>query len=215
MPLNNLASLLEARGDFPAALALFEESLAIRRERFGPDHLATVRAHNNRARVLLALGRLQESRAEVELAYAKRLQQLGPAHLETLGSRILRARLAIAGGELAPAADELGEVRAAYAGLPHVDVFSELRLLEAEAELAQAGGARAQLAAVLDQALALAAGVLPEAHPQRLELALRRQALLPSAERDPAQLRAAAETLELALVDQHPARQLLRSLLSG
>lgn len=215
VPLNNLASLLEARGDFLAALALFEESLAIRRERFGPDHLATVRAHNNRARVLLALGRLEESRAEVELAYAKRLQQLGPAHLETLGSRILRARLAIAGGELAPAADELNAVRSAYAGLPHVDVFSELRLLEAEAELAQAGGARAQLAAVLDQALALAAGVLPEAHPQRLELALRRQALLPSAERDRAQLRAAAETLELALVDQHPARQLLRSLLSG
>jgi hypothetical protein len=39
--LNNLASLLQAQGDFAATQLLFERALAIREKALGPDHLDT------------------------------------------------------------------------------------------------------------------------------------------------------------------------------
>lgn len=91
--MNNLASLLEDRGDLPAARALIEQSLALRVRLYGLESAQAARAQHNLARVLNKLGAKDEAQREIEQALATRVKLLGETHADTVMSRDLRARI--------------------------------------------------------------------------------------------------------------------------
>jgi tetratricopeptide (TPR) repeat protein len=81
--LSHLGSVLEFRGDLPAARRLFERALAITEETRGPDHLETAIRLTDLGHSLHRLGDLPGARAlfERSLAISERIH--GPDHPET------------------------------------------------------------------------------------------------------------------------------------
>ena len=84
--LNNLALLLNARGDLGGARPLFERALAIDEMALGPEHPDTAQSLNNLAGLLQAQGDLGGARPLFERALAIREKALGPEHRSTATS---------------------------------------------------------------------------------------------------------------------------------
>jgi len=115
--LNNLASLLEDRGDFADARPLFEESLALRRSVNSQNHPSVATAVNNLARLHYDLGNYERARELVVNALAIRRERFGDAHVATATTRLLFGRVTDALGDRAGA---LREAQAALEGLRKV-----------------------------------------------------------------------------------------------
>ena len=133
--LNNLAAAHEDRGDFAAAEPLLEESLALREERFGTDHAATLRARHNLARLLLRLERTERAGALAEDNLRRYRQVLGPEHSASRSSNLLLARIRWAAAP--PPRSPAPLIRAAQAVLDHAGASSR-RGLNAREVLARA-----------------------------------------------------------------------------
>ncbi len=97
--INNTAHALADRGQVADALPLFEESLAIRLEQLGDEHLAVARARHSLARALIELDRLDEARALIDRAEAVRRDVLGADHQAVAYTQSLRALAAFRGGD--------------------------------------------------------------------------------------------------------------------
>ena len=103
MSLNNLANLLQARGDLAGARPLYERALAIREKALGPEHPHTATSLGNLANLLQARGDLAGARPLLERALAIHEKALGPEHPDTATSLVSLANLLRAQGDLADA----------------------------------------------------------------------------------------------------------------
>jgi tetratricopeptide (TPR) repeat protein len=83
--LNDLASVLQAQGDFARARPLYERALAIH-EKVLPEHPDTAWSLNNLAHQLKDQGDLAGARLLIERALAIREKTLGPGHPDTVMS---------------------------------------------------------------------------------------------------------------------------------
>src|SRR3989304_958488 len=88
-PLNNLALVLKAAGDYAAARPLYERALAphegaprIKEQALGPGHPDVAAALNNLAALLEATADFDKARALHERALRIKEQALGPGHLD-------------------------------------------------------------------------------------------------------------------------------------
>lgn len=87
--LNNLATLQELRGDLSAAEKNFRESLGMRLQLFGAEHVNTLRVEHNLCRVLLEQARLDEARRCASEVFERRRAVLGETHPEAEDSRAM------------------------------------------------------------------------------------------------------------------------------
>ncbi len=110
---NNLAILLHELGRPDEALALYEESLQIRRATLGPEHPRTGVGHLNLGRLLVNLDRLDEARPHLQSALQMARAVRGEDHLHTLVARSTLARIDFLQGRPAPAVRELSLVKTA------------------------------------------------------------------------------------------------------
>ncbi|MCG8348992.1 MAG: tetratricopeptide repeat protein, partial [Chloroflexales bacterium] len=101
--LNNLGLLLQAQGDLARAGPYLDRALAIREQRFDPDHLAMAISLNNLALLLKRQGEYAVARSLYERVLAIREQWQGPDHPETAASLHNLAGLRVAMGDLAGA----------------------------------------------------------------------------------------------------------------
>jgi tetratricopeptide (TPR) repeat protein len=84
--MHNLAYSYDALGRRAEALKLYEETLASRKAKFGPDHPDTLSSMHNVANSFYALGRHAEAQKLLEETLARRKTTLGPDHPDTLRS---------------------------------------------------------------------------------------------------------------------------------
>jgi serine/threonine protein kinase/Tfp pilus assembly protein PilF len=91
--LNNLASLLEDRGDFGAARPLLEQSLAIRKSVNGPKHLSVATALNNLGRLHFNLANYPVARDLLGQALALRRERLGADNVLVAATLMTLARV--------------------------------------------------------------------------------------------------------------------------
>lgn len=81
---HNLGNFFHVRGDFAAALAMFERALAAREHILGPAHLDSLASLQNLAGTLSAMGDFQRAVTLYERALADHERILGPEHQDTL-----------------------------------------------------------------------------------------------------------------------------------
>ena len=125
--LDRAASYLLIRGEFQAAVAVFERTYDVRRQKFGQDHPGTLTSASNLALNLFDLGEYQRARALDEDTLTRRRRILGEGHPDTLISASQLASDLIGIGNLAQAR-ELHEVllsqRRRILGDDHPDILS-------------------------------------------------------------------------------------------
>src|SRR5690606_4455603 len=104
---NNMASLLEERGDLAEAERLYRESLAIRRQVLPDGHPGISTPLHNLTRVLLASGRAAEAVASASEALALRSNYPDPWHPLRLRTGLLLAEAQAAAGDPASAREAM------------------------------------------------------------------------------------------------------------
>ena len=114
--LNNLATLVHARGD-SAAGDLYQRALHIFTTVLGPSHCDTAQVLSNLALLRLEQGNLAASRAMVDGAFKARIDALGEMHPQTAVSQVHLGHLLFASGDNAAAA------RCFRAGLVGLEVW--------------------------------------------------------------------------------------------
>ncbi|HLN26971.1 MAG TPA: tetratricopeptide repeat protein, partial [Gemmataceae bacterium] len=82
--MNNLASVYLESGQIKKCLPLFEETLAKRQQKLGPNHPATLQSMNNLAQAYRDDGQLDKALPLYEQTLAKEKEKLGPDHPDTL-----------------------------------------------------------------------------------------------------------------------------------
>ena len=89
---NNIGSVLQAKGDLDGALAAYREAERIDRAAFGDDHPNVARDLNNSATVLFGQGNREAAAEMFQQTFDIHIRRLGPRSLETLQTaRNLRA----------------------------------------------------------------------------------------------------------------------------
>lgn len=83
---NNMGVTLQRKGELTAAAPYFEKTLALREQRYGPEHPFTARAENNIGTLMYSLGRIEEAKHYYETALSKRKQAFGDEHAEVAES---------------------------------------------------------------------------------------------------------------------------------
>jgi len=134
--LNNLGAAFEDRGELAEAERYYQQSIERRRELFGDNHSATLRARGNLARVWLASGRGDAARVVAAEVRQRRETELGRDHPDTLRSRVLSARIALAEVPEDPA--RLRSMQAAVEALQQALSPNSLTVLNAGADLGRA-----------------------------------------------------------------------------
>ena len=85
--MNNLAHCYQARrSELDRALPLYEETLALRKSKLGPDHPDTLVSMNNLAEGYKAVGNFDRALPLFEETLALEMAKLGPDHPNTLKS---------------------------------------------------------------------------------------------------------------------------------
>jgi tetratricopeptide (TPR) repeat protein len=82
--LNNLATLLQAQGDYNAARPYFERALQIREQALGPEHPDTAHSLNSLAGLLYAQADYNAARPYLERALQINENVFGPEHPDTI-----------------------------------------------------------------------------------------------------------------------------------
>ncbi len=220
MVFHNRAVAAEARGDVPAALALFDEAAA----RYAAAGRNPGLLPIERAEVLLSVRLVGEARAAASAAVAEFARQR--AHVDLVQARLLAARVALVAGEFAVALEEASRARrsALRQGRPGWAAFAGCLALRARWEAGTASPAMARrvvaelevegwVVAALDARLIVARLAL-----ERSASAIAREELgtvAASARRGPAELRArawhATALLRLSDGDLRGAEAALRS----
>ena len=138
---DNLASMLQATGDFNGARQIYERNLAIRERSLGPDNLQTERSLTNLASVLQAMGDFNGARPLYERALAIYEAILGPDHPGTATSLSNLAALLQAMGDLKgarPLFERALAIKEKALGLDHPDTVQVrnnlVALVKAEGE---------------------------------------------------------------------------------
>jgi len=145
--INNLARLLEARGQFDEAVPLFREEIDGWREKLGATHPTTLTGINNLAKLLETRGRFDEA----EPLFRKELEgwreKLGAKHPDTLSRMSNLAHLLHVRGRLDEAEGlyrEALEGRREELGAKHPDTLQSINnlvlLLNAQGRLDEAEG---------------------------------------------------------------------------
>jgi serine/threonine-protein kinase len=206
---NNLASVLEERGDLAAAETLMRRSIAVRTEAHGERHLATARGWHNLARLLESQGRHDEARALATRALAVRRELAQAGSFEPDDSELLLARIAVASGAGHDAA-VIDALAARLTSASPRQPVREARLAEFRALLARSREDHVAEAESLAQAIAAIAAAAGEAHPRiaerRIDLAWNALAR-GEPHRARRLLEAARPQLEAELVETAPARR--------
>lgn len=130
--LNNLALLVLAHGDLPAARLMHAQALAIRETALGPYHPNTAVSLNNLANVLAAQGEHASARALLERALVIWEATHGEVHQQTARGMNNLARLLHRLGDFAAAQalhDRALEIREACLGSSHPDTANSLNNL--------------------------------------------------------------------------------------
>ena len=91
--LNNLADLLQRRGELAAAQSLYTRVLRVREVQLGEADPMTLRSVNNLAGVLWEQGRLEGAEAMYRRALVGTAEQLGATHPDTLTAFFNLAKL--------------------------------------------------------------------------------------------------------------------------
>lgn len=142
MALNNLGTLAVDRGDPPAALPYFRESLRLRLRAQPERSLPVARAQSNLGDLLTRLGEHAEAQGLQAAALRTRLDLLGPAHFETVVSRVFLGVLAIEQGKAEDAHAQLkaiadsGFVAERFDRMLVLRLQGRLALLEAQPDVA-------------------------------------------------------------------------------
>jgi tetratricopeptide (TPR) repeat protein len=110
--MNNLASAYRADGQLAKALPLYEETLAKKKAKLGPDHPDTLTSMNNLAYGYEAGGQLAKALPLYEDTLAKMKAKLGPDHPHTLTSMNNLGNAYRSDGQLAKALPLLEETLA-------------------------------------------------------------------------------------------------------
>jgi serine/threonine-protein kinase len=128
--LHNRAIGAERGADYPAALALYRESLVLKRGLFGEDHPRTLNSRFAEGKVLIMLGRNDEARALLEdnLARSRRVHGEGTEAVQRDAAELATAEYRL--GDYAAAERHYREaiaiVEALYAGRDHVGLSNHL-----------------------------------------------------------------------------------------
>lgn len=211
---NNLASVLEERGDLAAAEPLLRRSLAIRIEAFGERNLSTARAHHNLARLLDSQGRLDEAETHARQALEVREELAQDGSFEPADSQLLLARIAL-GREEAVDADAIEALASRLAAADPRQPLREARLAEFRALVARRAGDRIAEAAALEVAIAAIRAMSGDAHPRIAEREVELAAnALDRGDASAARilLARARPRLDAELVDDAPARRAAAAL---
>ncbi len=159
--MNNLASGYQAAGKLDKALPLFEETLALRKSKLGPDHPDTLASMNNLAAAYWSMKRLDKSVPLFETVLTLQEKKLGRDHPDTL---MTVANLGVNykdAGRLAEAIPLLEEAYQAAKKHPRLRWVGG-QLLDAYAK----AGENAKLADLLQEQLAEARKTLPKDSPE-------------------------------------------------
>lgn len=153
LPLNNLATLEEMRGDPAAAIALFERSYAFRQRSLGAEHAGTLRAGANLGRAMMRTGRLAEAKPLLDRALQVWSTRLAPDANDMIITHLGLAEWDLLGRRYDAAAARLQTVAALVQGKsPQL----RIRHLSLHARLLQEQGSTAQAAQAWQQVVALA-----------------------------------------------------------
>ena len=163
---NNLASLLEERGDWAQAERLYRESLAMRRGLLPEGHPGIATPLHNLARLQLAQLDAAAAVATAREALALRAGALAADHPLRLRSALLLAEALAAAGERDAATQALAEAEARLAPAQLDDAALALQQQLARAALASASGDPAGHVAALESALAAQSRALAPSHPR-------------------------------------------------
>ncbi len=117
---NNLAVALVHEDELDEAEAVLRDTLRVRHELLGPDHVRTATAATNLACTLLLQGRAEEAAALLDDSYAICADELGPEHARTVRTRRHRAEALLGAGRLEEALAE-SEAALALAGTAYPD----------------------------------------------------------------------------------------------
>jgi tetratricopeptide (TPR) repeat protein len=195
---NNLATLLEDRGDSDEAMALYRESFAIREAALPEGHGGRSNPLHNLARLLLDNGDAAAALGYIERALALRREAFEETHPARLSSELLYARTLASTGELSLAQAALAEIEPLLAAR-----IEEQPRLAIEYGLTRAGIAavaqdQAERIGALDQAIAASTRLHGPTHPLTARLHLHRaRARLASG--DPLSARAEAASVAAVL----------------
>jgi serine/threonine-protein kinase len=212
---NNLATLLEDRGDLIAAESHYRRSREMRQQLFPAGHPSRAVPAHNLARLLIGLGRLDEAQVFAEEAHALRSAALRPNHALTLNTKIVLAQLALARDDEAGALRWLTPIEAAIARDTTLPATLRAAAHELRARLAQRHGQNEARVAEWRHVETDLAQLFPTAHPRmaqaRLGLA---EALLAAGDRAGAIALAqgAAPILRAQLAPQSPTLSRLTAL---
>jgi serine/threonine-protein kinase len=187
MALNNLGTLAVDRGDPPAALPYFRESMRLRLRTQPERSVPMARMQGNLGDLLSRLGAHDEAQALLDASLRTRLDLLGPTHFETVISRVYLGVLAVERGRADEARAQLkaiadsGFVAERFDRMLVLRLQGRLALLEAQPEVAVQHFADAR---------AFLAGDMGEQHPDVAKLDLWwSRALLAAGQREAARQR--------------------------
>ena len=105
MSMGGLAASYSDAGQYERAMKLFEETLALMKTKFGPDHPLTAAYLGLKADCLANSGDIDGAGATLDKVIASRRKTLGDSHPQTFLARIDRAGLDLARGRLEAALD--------------------------------------------------------------------------------------------------------------
>ncbi len=108
--LNNLGALYEDMQDYERALPFFEQSKAIRLEKYGTDSSSYATAVNNMGRLLIQLGRFDESQSHLQEAYTIQHALMDADHPRVIGTELLLLQLAVARGNCRQCMDQFQQL---------------------------------------------------------------------------------------------------------
>jgi tetratricopeptide (TPR) repeat protein len=166
--MNNLANSYYYLGRYPEAIELYEQALALRKAKLGPDHPDTLFSMHNLANGYAALRRYADAIRLREETLALRKAKLGPDHPQTLQSMNNLANSYYDVGRH-PEAFKLREqtlaLMKAKLGADHPDTFRGMNNL---ADSYQVLGRHPEALELYEQALALRKTKLGPDHPDTL-----------------------------------------------
>jgi len=174
--LGNLALLADDRGDYAAAAPIYREALALQEAAVGEEHLDVAVTVNNLAAVVYRTGDYAEAERLFRRSLEIRRKILGSDHpivATTLGntSFVLAAQGKFEEAE--PLLLEALRIHRATLGPSDTLAISLRNVAALRFDLGDLAGAGRWI----DEAAAVAAGVLPEDHPLRLGIRVRRAAV--------------------------------------
>lgn len=171
---NNLATLLEDRGEVAGALALYRRSIEMRERLLPEGHAGRSNPMHNLARLLLASGDLEAATDWIDRALALRRGAFDSDHPSRLSSELLRARILADAGELAQARAAMASIAPLLA--TRIDEQPRLAIDYGLARAGVAAAANDPLARLeaFNAAISASIGLHGVTHPQTARLQLQR-----------------------------------------